>query len=53
MKQEDLEIFKEALISASALLCNEIDCVDDEDLYEDYRSVIDKLDSALQLFGIE
>ena len=53
MKQEELKIIKDALLSASALLSDEIECVDYEPLYEEYQSVIDKLDSALELFDKE
>ena len=53
MKQEELKIIKDALLSASALLSGEIECVDYEPLYEEYQSVIDKLDSALELFDKE
>ena len=53
MKQEELKIIEDALLSASALLSGEIECVDYEPLYEEYQSVIDKLDSALELFDKE
>ena len=53
MKQEELKIIKDALLSASARLSDEIECVDYEPLYEEYQSVIDKLDSALELFDKE
>lgn len=49
MEQDELTIVREALIEASYLISNEIQSVIDEDVNREYKTVLDKLDSALQI----
>lgn len=46
---ENLESIKDSIQSALYLLNNEIQCVEDDDLYIEYESVIQKLQEAEEL----
>ncbi|MGN0032248.1 MAG: hypothetical protein ACI358_00460 [Candidatus Limimorpha sp.] len=50
MKQEDLLVVEDALRSALYLISNEMECVCDDELSDEYQRVIDEIDSALELF---
>ena len=49
MERDKLVILHEALNEASYLISNEIQCVIDEEVYCEYKSVLDKIDNALQI----
>lgn len=49
MKQEELRIIYEALTEAQGLIDNEIDCVIDEELFDDYQSALNKLSQAIEI----
>lgn len=49
MEQDELTIVREALIEASYLISNEIQSVIDEDVYSEYKTVLNKIDGALQI----
>ncbi len=46
----DKEIIKDALYSALTLINQEVECVDDPELSEDYLRVIGKIEDALKEF---
>ena len=46
-----IKYINQAISSAIYLLGNEIQCVEDEELTEEYQEVIDQLSKALQLTG--
>jgi hypothetical protein len=50
MSNEHLETIKAALGSARHFICDEYQCVDDEDLKEVYQEMIDELEAAIALF---
>lgn len=50
MKQEDLLVVKDALDSALYLISNEMECVCDDELSDEYQRVIDEIERALELF---
>ena len=47
MEQDKWSIIEEALEEAQYLISDEIQCVMNEDMYDDYQNVLDKIDSAL------
>lgn len=47
MEQDKWSIIEEALEEAQYLISDEIQCVMNEDIYDDYQNVLDKIDSAL------
>ncbi len=49
MKQDELRTIYEALTEAQGLIDNEIDCVIDEELFEDYQSALKKLSQAIEI----
>lgn len=49
MRQEDLSIIDDALAEAQYLLSEEMQCVIDEGLYNDYQSVVDKITAAMEI----
>ena len=49
MVQDELKIVREALIEANYLISNEIQSVIDEDVYREYKTVLNKIDGALQI----
>ena len=49
MKQDELRSIYEALTEAQGLIDNEIDCVMDEELFEDYQSALKKLSQAIEI----
>lgn len=49
MEQDELKIVREALIEANYLISNEIQSVIDEDVYREYKTVLNKIDGALQI----
>ena len=49
MEQEELIIVDDALADALYLISNEIQCVINEDVYDEYQKAIDKLNCALQI----
>ena len=49
MKQEELRTIYEALTEAQGLIDDEIDCVMDEELFEDYQSSLNKLSQAIEI----
>ena len=49
MRQEDLSIIDDALAEAQYLLSEEMQCVIDEGLYNDYHSVVDKITAAMEI----
>ena len=53
MRKEDLAVIEDALNSALHLISNEMQCVIDDELSNEYQQVIDQLDNALQLFPKE
>lgn len=49
MKQDELRTIYEALTEAQGLIDNEIDCVMDEELFEDYQSALNRLSQAIEI----
>ena len=49
MKQDELRTIYEALTEAQGLIDNEIDCVMDEELFEDYQAALKKLSQAIEI----
>lgn len=49
MRQDKLLIVDEALAEARYLISNEIQSVIDEDVYDEYQNVLDKIDCALKI----
>ena len=49
MEQDELKIVREALIEANYLISNEIQSVIDEDVYREYKTVLNKIDDALPI----
>ena len=49
MKQDELRTIYEALTEAQGLIDNEIDCVMDEELFEDSQSALNRLRQAIEI----
>ena len=49
MKQDELRTIYEALTEAQGLIDNEIDCVMDEELFEDYQSALNRLSQTIEI----